>query len=286
MVMAGAAVVAAATDPAMEWFQCGADNGRMVIYFHGAPGAPDEAHTFAAAAKAHDVTLVCVDRFSLAPSLAGEAYYQQLAKTIDRLAGNKPVVLIGFSIGAFVAIQTCRYLTCEIRHLHLVSAAAPLEGGNYLDAMAGKAVFMVAKTFPLAFLLLSCWQGLLALMFPAALFRLLFASAVGADLALAQDPSFQTAMSKVLHACFVRRVRGYVRDVCAYVQPWQKTLAEVGVTTTLWHGSQDNWSPVAMADYLRSALPGCGEKKIMDGLSHYSCLYQAVPEIFARSAMR
>jgi pimeloyl-ACP methyl ester carboxylesterase len=93
-----------------------------------------------------------------------------LAKEISKQTAGEKIDVIGFSIGAFIARQTCRYLANEVKNLHLISAAAPLEAGDFLDTMAGKQVFRLAKAFPVLFVLLSYWQGLLALLFPNALF--------------------------------------------------------------------------------------------------------------------
>lgn len=263
----------------MKCSQFGVQAGRTVVYFHGAPGSPEECAVFDQEARSHGLTLLCLDRFSVDPSVTGEAYYRLLAEKISARAEGRPVDVIGFSIGAFVALQTCRHLGKGVANLHLVSAAAPLDAVDCLDAMAGKQVFRLAKTYPRLFLGLSLWQGLLARFFPNALFRLLFASATGADKALAAEPRFQSAITQALRSCFVGRVRGYARDVDAYVRPWAATLAEVAVPTHIWHGANDNWSPVQMADYLKSAMPACASTTLFDGLSHYSCLYRAVPEI-------
>lgn len=263
----------------MKFSQFGADNGRLVVYFHGAPGAPEECEIFDLKGKKNDLTFICFDRFAVDSSISGETYYRLLAEEISRKAAGQQVDVIGFSIGAFIALQTCRYMANGAGNLHLVSAAAPLEAGDFLEAMAGKQVFRLAKTFPALFILLSYWQGLLALFFPNALFRLLFASAAAADKALVADPAFQSSITKVLKSCFRGRVRGYARDIGAYVQPWKTTLSDITVNTHLWHGAQDNWSPKLMADYLASAIPGCTSTQIFDGLSHYSCLYRAAPEI-------
>lgn len=263
----------------MKFSQFGSDNGRIVVYFHGAPGAPEECSIFDLEGKNHGLTFICLDRFSVDPSINGEAYYKLLAAEISRIASEKQVDVVGFSIGAFIALQTCRYMVNEVRSLHLVSAAAPLEAGNYLEAMAGKQVFKLAKAAPALFILLSYWQGLLAWLSPNALFHLLFASAAGEDKALAANREFRAGITNVLKACFIGRVRGYARDIGLYVRPWKTTLAEVSVNTHIWHGAEDNWSPPLMAEYLKSAIPGCASTKIFNGLSHYSCLYQAAPEL-------
>jgi len=263
----------------VKFTQFGSDNGRIVIYFHGAPGAPEECRIFDLEGKNHGLTFICFDRFSVDSSITGEAYYELLAKEISKKAAGKTVDFVGFSIGTFIALQTYRYMPNGVRSLHLVSAAAPLEAGDFLDAMAGKQVFQLARTFPALFILLSYWQGLLARLFPDALFRLLFASAAGGDKALIADREFQSSITKVLRSCFIGRVQGYVRDIGAYVHPWKNTLTDVSVNTHIWHGAEDNWSPPLMADYLKSAIPGCTSSKVFSGLSHYSCLYRAAPEI-------
>jgi len=263
----------------LKFSHFGSDNGRIVVYFHGAPGAPEECGIFDREGKNHDLTFICLDRFSIDPSINGEAYYKLLAAEISRIAAGKPVDVVGFSIGAFIALQTFRYMTNGVGSLHLVSAAAPLETGSYLEAMAGGQVFKLAKAAPALFVLLSYWQGLLAWLSPDALFRLLFASAAGEDKALAANREFRAGITKVLKTCFIGRARGYARDIGLYVRPWKTTLAEVSVNTHIWHGAEDNWSPPLMAEYLKSAIPGCASTKIFNGLSHYSCLYQAAPGI-------
>ena len=263
----------------MKFSQFGSDNGRIVIYFHGAPGAPEEGAIFDDCGKDHGLTFICHDRFSVDPKLTDEAYYRYLAKEISRKSAGRKVDVIGFSIGAFIALQTCRHMANEVRSLYLVSAAAPLEAGDFLAAMAGKQVFQLAKVSPALFVLLSYWQSLLALFFPNALFRLLFASAGGQDKALAADKEFQSGITNILRSCFIGRVPGYARDIKAYVRPWETTLSELSVKTHIWHGTEDNWSPSGMAKYLESAIPGYTATRMFDGLSHYSCLYQAAPEI-------
>lgn len=187
--------------------------------------------------------------------------------------------VVGFSIGAFVALQTCRYLAGSVRNLHLVSAAAPLESGDFLEAMAGKQVFQLAKHLPAGFMLLSYWQKLLAIVTPRTLFRLLFATAAGDDKTLVADPAFQSSITQVLRACFIGNIRGYARDIRAYVQPWASTLAEITCDTYIWHGAEDNWSPKGMADYLATTISSCVQTNIMANCSHYSCLYAAVSDI-------
>jgi len=262
----------------LAYRQVGADYGRLVIYFHGTPGSPDECEIFDGYGKTHNLSIVCYDRSAIDPQLHGSAYYQYLADEITDRAAGKAVDFIGFSIGAFIALQVCRVMNGSVRSLHLVSAAAPLDAGNFIDLAAGKAVFRLAQNHPSAFSWLAGLQGLLASVSPGLLFRLLFSSAAGEDKALVADGAFRTTISRALKTC-LSRPKAYVRDIEAYVQPWKESMADISVDTVIWHGAEDNWSPVSMAVYLESALPNCSKITIQDGLSHYSCLYRSAPTI-------
>jgi pimeloyl-ACP methyl ester carboxylesterase len=261
----------------------GAVDGAPVIYLHGAPGAPEEAAVFDGDAGAAGVSLICPDRFSLAPSLDGSAYVTALAQAILDLSGGRPFDLIGFSLGGFRALQVAAELGPQVRRLHLVSAAAPLECGAFLEAMAGRPVFEAARRSPRLFAALSLWQGWLARAAPGAMFRLLFGSAAGGDRILAADPDFQAELSAILRSSLTKGRRGYMRDVNAYVRPWAERLPRVAAPCFIWHGVEDNWSPPAMASALAERLAPVAQVEMLPGLSHYSALRTAMPLILARA---
>lgn len=230
--------------------------------------------------------LLGLDRGQLGPGLSDEDRFRALAETVPALAGGAPAHLIGFSLGGFVALRTAPHLGRWAASLDLVSAAAPLELGAYLDDMAGKPVFTVARQSPGMLRLLTAFQGLLAKHAPSQLFALLFASAAGGDAALADDPAFRGEMADTLRRGLNAGRPGYLRDVLAYVQPWAGRLAEVRTPTRIWHGAADTWSPPAMASALAEALPGKIRPQIAPGLSHYSCLHDAMPQILTRIGRR
>ena len=257
----------------------GSAEGRLVIYFHGVPGAPSEISVFDGNAQKNALRIVCQDRLSLNHGKDDPLYFQSLAADIKDLSRGKKVDIVGFSIGAFVAIQVCRFIPELVKSLHLVSPAAPLDGGDFINHMAGKTVFRLAQKAPLVFKALSNWQKFLALYWPNGLVRMLFATANAKDKELVQDRQFQNDIQAILTDCFRHKTQGYIRDVCHYVSPWRETLASVAVKTHLWHGEQDNWSPIAMSEYLHKQIPAQTYIHRMSGLSHYSCLYAAIPEI-------
>ena len=253
--------------------------GPLLVYFHGVPGAPIEARWLQDAARSQGLEVLAPDRFTIDATLRGDDYFRVLAHTIETQARGRPVHLIGFSMGAFVALQTSRFLPEQARSIHLVSAAAPLHGGDFLDALAGKHVFRLAQKAPWLFGLLSRWQGVLARYAPGALFGMLFASARGADIALAKDAAFQDVIRAALQSALGAGQAGYRRDMQAYVQPWSASLSAVHAPVHLWHGDADNWSVPAMAHYLQATLPHVAQLQLMPGLSHYACLLAALPKI-------
>lgn len=260
---------------------CGAADGVLVVYFHGAPGAPEECLLFDQQGRAEGLSFVSLDRFAAEPSLQGEGYFRALAVEILACAGTARVHFVGFSIGCFVALQTCRHMQGRVAGVQLISAAAPLEAGDFLPDMAGQQIFRLARNWPLPFRLLSTWQALLARYAPGFLFNMLFATAQAADRELLENSQFRQQTIEQLRHCFSEGLAGYERDVRAYVQPWSSSLAAIKMPVRIWHGADDNWSPKAMADYLGVALTNCQKISIISGLSHYSCLQQVVPEVCA-----
>jgi pimeloyl-ACP methyl ester carboxylesterase len=266
----------------MNFLQYGNPEGKTVIYFHGAPGAPEEGSIFDEHAKKHNLNIVCYERFSIDSSLQGQDYYKYLANIIIDKANGGKVDVIGFSIGCHAAIETSLYLENIVREMHLISAAAPLDASDFLNGMAGEMVFSIAMKHPAIFTLLSYWQTLLVKIAPSILFKMLFSSAMGEDKSLSKTAEFKDYMNPILIRCFNTNVKGYIREIKQYVTPWKGSVQKCSVNTHIWHGASDNWSPASMAKYLKEAMSTSTSLTLMTGLSHYTCLYAAVPRICAQ----
>tara|TARA_B100000446_G_scaffold33158_1_gene28620 strand:- start:1714 stop:2568 length:855 start_codon:yes stop_codon:yes gene_type:complete len=270
----------------LDYSTVGDTEGRLVVYFHGAPGGPAECELFHAHAIEHNLRIVCFDRFDVERALHQGDYYQRLADCIRDVRGcgevdgksESYVDLIGFSIGAQVAIEVASILGEAVRQLHLVSAPAPLCQGDYLDDMVGGMVFKMALQRPLLFTALTMFQKLVAFFAPQQLFAILFASANGDDVELSQQREFKQFVTPLLRSCFLQRTSGYIRDVRHYVS-WGGNPMSSTQQVMLWHGTEDNWSPYSMVEGLSRSLSGDVSVHSMQGASHYSCLYQAISHI-------
>lgn len=256
----------------------------LVVYFHGAPGSPREIGLIVGAAKARGLSPVCLHRSILAKGLKGAAYFDALADELRQRAAGRRIDVIGFSIGAFVALEVSARLGEQVRGLDLVSPAGPIDGPDDLEGVAGAAVFRMARRAPFAFRLASRLQGLIATIRPTALFDMLFSTAAGDDKALVQDSRFKTMIGSVLKDALGAGRVGYVRDLAAYVRPWSANLARLGAPVRIWQGGLDTWAPPAMAERLRAKLPAGAQIEILATGSHYSSLIMAAPRIFERLA--
>jgi len=257
----------------------GPEGGRLVLYFHGAPGDAQECRVFAAAAEKHNLRFLCLERFAVDKALSGEDYFRALADAILCRVGDRTFDMVGFSIGCFTALQVSRLLPVQTQRLALVSAAAPLESGSFLDDMAGKLVFELAKDKVWLFRALSRLQRVVLRLSPNILFKFLFSSAAGRDRTLAIDDDFQNLLLPLLQQNFGVNLPGYMREIQLYVQAWQQSMVHCRAPVSLWHGDADNWSPPEMASVLSQRLVACSGVRWVVGASHYSCLLESAEEI-------
>lgn len=244
-------------------------NARNVVYFHGMPGSPDELAFFSADAQR---TWFTFDRGQLPAGPTAKERFDRLAAIVAGRANEGPVHIVAFSLGAFVALEVAYRLPSAPLSFDLVSPAAPLQLGAFLDQMAGRAVFSLAARRPSAFRMLARAQSLAATWTPELVVSALFASAKGGDVQLRSDLAFRACIAKALCSGLGRGRDNYVCEVVAYVRDWSSILRTIRHPVTLWQGDADNWTPPAMAEALVRALPNVRAMHLFPGLSHYSTL--------------
>lgn len=230
-------------------------------YFHGVPGGADEWRFFAPP----NLPVFAPDRNSRISPVA-------LAEQVSGNCCQESLTLIGFSLGAPIALAVARELGGRVAHIHLISPAAPLQLGNFLDEMAGGALFRMSRSSRTLLRVFARLESMVARSAPHFLVGRLFASAVGEDAALRCDPAFRSAMARVLREGLGRDPSGLVAEINAYVADWRQELAQVHSPVTIWQGELDNWTPPAMAQALAAALPGPVTLHLLPQCSHYSAL--------------
>lgn len=259
----------------------GCPEGQLAFYFHGVPGAPIEAQMLHQAALEHGIKLQVVER-NLPGELSSEAYLNKLAQQISDGAAGQPIHLIGFSIGACLALRVAARLGDRVASVYLLSAAAPLEiPSNSVGMGAGRYTFLWAQRYPRLFLAFAWYQALLAKISPGLLLNLLFAGAGGKDPELLRQADTQAWLANIQRACFKHGTSSYVRDVKLYVEPWATELDNVTATVSLWHGEADNWAPISMSVYLQEHLRTASALTRDAEQAHYSCLLENAQAVMA-----
>jgi pimeloyl-ACP methyl ester carboxylesterase len=238
---------------------------------HGNPGAPAELALLGGDAVR---SWFAPDRAAL--PLEPEARIMRLTAMIAEGCGDEPIRLIGFSAGAYVALQVAARMPGRPLALHLVSPAGPLETGDYLGAMAGGPVFGAAMNHPRRFAALVWAQSVCAQRFPGLLTRFLFAAAQGEDRLLKADEQFTHSYRDVLQTCLGAGRASYKAEIESYVLPWAGLLPAVKHPVTIWQGSCDNWTPPEMAKTLALLLPNVQALHMLEGQSHFSALRTAL----------
>ena len=243
----------------------------VVIYFHGIPGGPSELNLFGDDISARTSHFVVLPR-DVPGGTSGAERFAALADAIKQEFPERPLRLIGFSLGAAAALRTAPLLGAQVEKIDLISAAAPLPLGDYLGKMAGAPVFRTARDHLAVFGLLSKAQSLLASAAPGVLYSALFRAAQCEDIGLRDNSQFRAVMTELLKASLGSNLDVYRAEILAYVSDWSPCLAAVTQPVSIYHGRADNWSPTDMATDLAAILQDCHKLELMEGCSHYSAL--------------
>lgn len=242
------------------------------LYFHGLPGSAAELASFGpeiAAQAGHFHVIARGDALATGPT---EGYFARLAAQIAAQFPDEPLRLVGFSLGAAAALRVAPFLGARIEQIDLVSPAAPLQLGDFLGGMAGAPVFRAALAGRAPFAALTFVQAQVTRLASGRMAAALMAKPRGADRDLAADPAFVSGLAQSLRRSLIDQRAAYAAEIRAYVADWSDELATVQQPVTIWQGSEDDWTPPAMAQALAAHLPAEPSLRVLPGLSHFSTL--------------
>lgn len=250
-----------------------------VLYFHGVPGSLGELALFKSDLCRTQPTFYVVDREAVARQALPESYFATLAATMRQRFAGQPLRLVGFSLGGSAALRVAAHLGDQVARIDCISSAAPLRSDADLEAMAGGALFRLARHRPNVFRIVSEAQSLAARLMPNRLARIILATATGGDQSLVESHAFMDGIAAILKSSLTDGLHAYRLEMQLYTQDWSSELGSVTQPVTMWHGSDDNWAPLEMARDMADRLPNCLDVNVFDGLSHYSTLRQALLEL-------
>jgi len=244
----------------------------LIVFCHGIPGGPADAQILRDGHPNADIA-------ALEPLTGDPATWDaDVLADFDRLvqrAGGGPVHLVGFSIGAMIAISLAARRPQQVSQLTLVSAAGPLSLGDFLPDMAGRPIFEMAQKTPRLLRVVTAFQGMLARFLPGLLIRTLFSKCGATERAYLGDAGFRKIVIDGLRGSLSDHPRTYCAIVQRYVHDWQRDVDAVSCPVTLWHGTADTWAPLAMAEALGDRLGPNATRHWVEGGEHYSTLKAA-----------
>lgn len=247
----------------------GKNNLKTVYFCHGLPGSAADSGLLA---KANPIlNIIPLELLKFQP----QDIVQALSEARD-MAGEptKPggVHLVGFSIGAMAAIKIAAFDPEQVSKLTLISPAAPLQLGTFLEDMAGKPIFEMAMKRPGVLALVTRVQGQIAKLSPSLMTRVLFSACGPCERALLDDPSFRRALNDGFHSSFAKHRQTYLAYVKDYVADWRSELDKLECPVDVWHGTADTWSPLDMSVALKARIgENCTLHKV-ENAEHYSTL--------------
>jgi pimeloyl-ACP methyl ester carboxylesterase len=244
-----------------------------ILYCHGLPGSPEELAVFDPSAAARHVH--ALDRLSQPHA----SYEARVLAAFDEATVDGPVTVAGFSLGAMSAARIAAKRAPMVRKLILISPAAPLQLGDFLPAMAGKPVFEAAQRGEALLRIFTALQASLVALAPNRILETMFSKSPEADKRLLVSPGFRDVVTSGLRNCLGPRQAAYRSELRAYVQPWAGVLDEIRCETEIWQGSDDDWTPPAMAQALKTRLGAHATLKPCVGLGHYSTLLAALAQL-------
>lgn len=242
------------------WGECGASDGRPVLYLHGAPGSIVEG----AESPFHDqfardgVRFVALERagYGVSTSQPGRRFVDvvpDVRELADRL-GVERFVVVGWSTGGPHALAAAAGLPDRVSAVGLIASIAPLDKVG-LDGLGEAAFIEMAREDPhdlrvqmsaLAAAMRSDPDGT--------------SSALLAPLMSERDVAYWARPENmaVIRADLVESARGswegYADDCVADAGDWGFELRGVAAPASLIHGTADQIVPVRHSRYLATAL--------------------------------
>lgn len=244
---------------------------RKIIFCHGIPGSTADAELLYK--ENPDIEVIALRLQDMNP----KEIDTELSIALDAVMGridDDSVHVVGFSIGAMAAVKIAASRPNLVSRLTLISPAAPLSLGHFLNDMAGRPVFELAMKRPIALKLLTALQGMAARFSPNTMISMLFAKSGPSEKTLFKGSGFNHIVKKAILESFIINPNTYLAYIEAYVADWSHSLSEVQCPVDLWHGTSDTWSPPEMSKSLKDEFGEKATLNLVQDAEHYSTLTQ------------
>lgn len=249
------------TGRTVGWATYGDPGGRSVIAVHGSPDSHVIWKLLDAAARAHGIRIVAIDRpgFGISDPLPGRTVVDWPADALlvaDHL-GIDRFPLIAISGGAAYAAATAWKHPERVAGLGLFSVIGPLDHTGSLEGTNRpvRATYATARRAP--WLLQPFAKAMMrgARRNPDRTFSRMLRTRPPEDRLVLMRPDVRAVVMENLPNQF-RDARTVVDEFRLAMQPWGFPLEEITTPTHIWQGGRDDVHTPAMARYLAAHIPG------------------------------
>ena len=274
----------------IDYAEFGDPTGRLVIYFHGTPGARVEAGLIADEAAAAGIRLVALDR----PGI-GRSDYQPGRRILDWPADVAAVAdalgyagtsfgALGLSGGAPYALAMVCCLPQRLTSVAVVSGHTPMCPGGAPSGSEDRLIAWVGRRPRLATLAFRVAGNQLR-KHPDLVVHKVSASWAESDRQLILcNPAYRQALVDTLAEATRCGPAGIVTDVTLLGSDWGYRLGELaGPKVSFWHGGCDPIAPPAMGHYFQRHVAG-SELTIDPRAGHLTMLKWHAAEILRQFA--
>ncbi|MGK4582532.1 alpha/beta fold hydrolase [Kitasatospora sp. HPMI-4] len=113
---------------------------------------------------------------------------------------------------------------------------------------------------------------------PAALIKGLVPELPPADRSVVSDAGIRRMLLSTYREAFRYGAHGWIDDVLAFTTDWGFKVEDITVPTRLWHGADDQFSPVEHSQWLADHIPGA-ELYLEPGAAHFGALRVMAEEL-------
>jgi len=262
----------------------GPDSGSVLVFHHGTPGSGRGFRILEQPAHERGLRVVWMSRpgygdSSRQPGRSVVDIVSDTAEVLEYLGVDSCVVGGGSSGGPHALACAARLDVAKA--VLVVGSHAPFdaEGLDYLAGMGDDNIteyrLAVEGEEALRAHLLSKREGLLAASINGFIEEM-SSLLPDVDRAVLTDDFGEDVIADVQGALRTG-VDGWVDDALAFVKPWGFDLDEVTIPTTIWHGSEDRFNPVAHGQWLAAHVPAASGH-FLEGVGHLST-WQASPSM-------
>jgi pimeloyl-ACP methyl ester carboxylesterase len=273
----------------LEVFDAGPEGGELLIMNHGTPGSGMVYAGWAARCADHGIRLASYSRpgYGGSTRLEGRSVAHcaaDVAAVADAL-GAERFYVEGHSGGGSHALACAALLPDRVRAVAVIAGGAPKDAEG-LDWWAGNAPenveeFRAAELGGEPFYrLLEGWRDEMVAPSGNDVEQALaaYGSLISATDRKVVTPELSAFRSARTRHAIANSIWGWVDDDLSEMKPWGFEIESIHVPVAIWHGEDDNFVPMAHAQWLVTHVPGA-TGHLFPGEGHWSIKEQRLDEV-------